>query len=111
MSRRAEGKLINLSDKLKKAPVGSVAIVASARQTNEELWLLSKLKAKLGALSDSIPRTGPADKLLVSDDKNPNTNGAFGPAFGSHQYSGFNAAPNALGAAAQHKHGLNFVLQ
>jgi NADH-quinone oxidoreductase subunit G len=68
--------LNEISDKLKKAPAGSVAIIASARQTNEELWLISKLKAKLGALSDSIPRTGQADKLLVSADKNPNTNGA-----------------------------------
>ena len=65
-----------ISDRLKQAPAGSVAIVASARQTNEELWLLSKLKARLGALSDSVGREGPADKLLVSADKNPNTNGA-----------------------------------
>ena len=68
--------LNELSDKLKKAPAGSVAIVASARQTNEELWLLSKLKTKLGAISDSIARTGAEDKLLVNADKNPNINGA-----------------------------------
>ena len=68
--------LNELSDKLKKAPAGSVAIVASARQTNEELWLISKLKAKLGAVSDSVARAGEADKLLVSADRNPNTNGA-----------------------------------
>ena len=68
--------LNEISDKLKKAPAGSVAIVASARQTNEELWLISKLKAKLGAISDSVARIGEADKLLVSADKNPNTNGA-----------------------------------
>ena len=68
--------LNELSDKLKKAPAGSVAIIASARQTNEELWLISKLKSKLGAISDSIARVGDADKLLVSADKNPNTNGA-----------------------------------
>jgi NADH-quinone oxidoreductase subunit G len=68
--------LNEISDKLKKAPAGSVAIVASARQTNEELWLISKLKAKFGAISDSVPRIGEADKLLVSADKNPNSNGA-----------------------------------
>ncbi len=61
---------------LKKATQGSVAIVASARQTNEELWLLSKLKSRLGALSDSVPRQGEADRLLVSADGNPNSNGA-----------------------------------
>jgi len=68
--------LNEISDKLKQAPVGSVAIIASARQTNEELWLLSKLKARLGAISDAIPRVGAGDSLLVSTDKNPNTNGA-----------------------------------
>jgi NADH-quinone oxidoreductase subunit G len=65
-----------ISDKLKRAPAGSVAIIASARQTNEELWLISKLKARLGAISDSLPRVGEGDKLLVSADKHPNTNGA-----------------------------------
>jgi len=68
--------LNEISDKLKKSQAGSVAIVASARQTNEELWLISKLKSKLGAASDSVVRVGEADKLLVSADKNPNTNGA-----------------------------------
>jgi NADH-quinone oxidoreductase subunit G len=68
--------LSEIADKLKKASQESVAIIASARQTNEELWLLSKLKAKLGAISDSIFRTGEGDKLLVNTDKNPNTNGA-----------------------------------
>jgi len=68
--------LNEISDKLKKVPAGSVAIVASARQTNEELWLLGKLKNKLGAVSDSIARVGEGDKLLVSADKNPNANGA-----------------------------------
>ncbi len=68
--------LSEIADKLKQAAAGSVAIVASARQTNEELWLIGKLKAKLGAISDSIEREGEPDKLLVSADKNPNTNGA-----------------------------------
>jgi len=68
--------LNEIADRLKKAPAGSVAIVASARLGNEELWLLSKLKAKLGATSDSVPRTGENDKLLVNADKNPNSNGA-----------------------------------
>ncbi|MBP9902339.1 MAG: molybdopterin-dependent oxidoreductase [Verrucomicrobiota bacterium] len=68
--------LSEIAGKLKQAQVGSVAIIASARQSNEELWLLAKLKATFGAISDSIERTGDADKLLVSADKNPNTNGA-----------------------------------
>jgi len=55
---------------------GSVAIIASARQTNEELFLLKKLATKLGAITDSIPRTGESDKLLLSADRNPNSNGS-----------------------------------
>lgn len=68
--------LNEIADKLSQAAAGSVAIIASARLSNEELWLISQLKAKLGAISDSIPRVGEGDKLLVSADKNPNTNGA-----------------------------------
>ena len=67
--------LTEIAELLKKAPVGSAAIIASAHQTNEELWLISKLKVKLGAISDSVSRTGEGDKLLVSADKNPNANG------------------------------------
>ena len=61
---------------LKSASAHSVAIVASARQTNEELYLLSKLAKKLDALTDSIPRTGQADKLLLNSDRNPNSTGS-----------------------------------
>jgi len=70
------GVLNELAGKLKAAPDGSVAIIGSARQTNEELWLLSGLKARLGALSDSVPRPGQGDRLLVSADQNPNSAGA-----------------------------------
>src|SRR5689334_11791550 len=57
--------LAEISDKLKQAQFGSVAIVASARQTNEELFLLSKLAKKLGALTDSVPRQAEGDRLLL----------------------------------------------
>ena len=56
-------------------PAGSVAIIASARQTNEELYLLAKLAKTLGAMTDSVPRTGEADRLLLNADRNPNSNG------------------------------------
>jgi NADH-quinone oxidoreductase subunit G len=59
-----------------RAASGSVAMVASARQTNEELYLLAKLARKLGALTDSVPRSGEGDKLLLNPDRNPNANGA-----------------------------------
>jgi NADH-quinone oxidoreductase subunit G len=65
-----------VAQKLRQTPAGSVALVASARQTNEELFLLKKIAARLGAITDSIPRTGEGDRLLVSADKNPNSNGA-----------------------------------
>src|SRR5579863_5156117 len=44
----------DIAAKLAKANTGPVAIVASARQTNEELFLLAKLGKKLGAISDSV---------------------------------------------------------
>jgi NADH-quinone oxidoreductase subunit G len=69
--------LKEISAKLASAPQGSVAIVASARQTTEELYLLKKLATRLGAVTDSVPRPGEADKLLVCADRNPNTNGAI----------------------------------
>lgn len=65
-----------LSEKLRQAAPGSVAIVASARQTNEELYLLKVLAKKLGAITDSVERLGEGDRLLVSEDKNPNSHGA-----------------------------------
>jgi NADH-quinone oxidoreductase subunit G len=68
--------LKEISGLLNKAAQGSVAIIASARQTNEELFLLKKLAAKLGAITDSIPRTGESDKLLLNADRNPNSAGA-----------------------------------
>ncbi len=68
--------LKEVSAKLASAPQGSVAIIASARQTTEELFLLKKLADKLGARTASVARIGEADKLLVAADKNPNTNGA-----------------------------------
>jgi NADH-quinone oxidoreductase subunit G len=68
--------LNEIAKKLRKAATGSVAIVASARQANEELWLIGKLKSKLDAISDSVPRLGDGDKLLVNADKNPNSTGA-----------------------------------
>jgi len=65
-----------IAELLNRVPNGSAAIIGSARQTNEELYLLSKLKAKLGAVSDSIARSGDADRLLLSSDRNPNAIGA-----------------------------------
>jgi NADH-quinone oxidoreductase subunit G len=62
--------------KLKSAKPGASAVVASARQTNEELYLLSKLAEQLDAITDCVPRESEGDQLLVNADKNPNTTGA-----------------------------------
>src|SRR5260221_10175038 len=48
--------LREIGDILKSTPTGSPAIVASAGQTNEELFLLSKLAKQIGVLTDSVPR-------------------------------------------------------
>jgi len=54
-----------------------IAIVASGRMTNEELWLTAKLAKALGAQwIDIVPRREPGDDILLSKDRNPNTNGA-----------------------------------
>lgn len=62
---------------LKRFTSDQVAIIASGRSTNEELFLTQKLANRLGITRlDIIPRTGDADDMLISADKNPNTNGA-----------------------------------
>jgi NADH-quinone oxidoreductase subunit G len=54
-----------------------IAIIASGRMTNEELYLTRKLAGALQTpLLDIVPRSGPADDILLSADRNPNTNGA-----------------------------------
>lgn len=82
-SSRTEGRtaswavaLRELTELFKAAPAGSVAIVASARQTNEELYLLRVLADRCQALTDSVPRQGDGDHLLLHPDRNPNSTGA-----------------------------------
>jgi NADH-quinone oxidoreductase subunit G len=54
-----------------------IAIIASGRMTNEELWMALQLAKTLGVeLIDIVPRTGPGDDILLSEDRSPNTNGA-----------------------------------
>jgi NADH-quinone oxidoreductase subunit G len=65
-----------VAEKLEAIPLGALAIVASARQTNEELYLLKRLATQREALTDSVARLGEGDRLLVSADKNPNSAGS-----------------------------------
>ena len=68
--------LKEISEHLGSVERGSVAIVASARQTNEELYLLNHLAKHLDATTDSVPRRGKADHLMIVEDRNTNTTGA-----------------------------------
>ncbi|MCX8108723.1 MAG: molybdopterin-dependent oxidoreductase, partial [Verrucomicrobiae bacterium] len=61
---------------LKQTVPGRLAIVASARLSNEELYLVRRLAQHLGAPTDCVPRTGEPDGFLLSRDRNPNTTGA-----------------------------------
>lgn len=62
---------------LKRFEPSQVALVASGRCTNEELFLAKKLASTLGITRmDIVPRQGEADDMLICADKNPNTNGA-----------------------------------
>jgi NADH-quinone oxidoreductase subunit G len=69
--------LVKAGELLKQFRKDEVAVVASARMTNEELWLTKKLIDSIGTSHhDVVPRTGKADDILMSADRNPNTLGA-----------------------------------
>jgi NADH-quinone oxidoreductase subunit G len=69
--------LVKAGEALKQFQKSEVAVIASARMTNEELWLAKKLIDSIGAAyHDVVPRTGKADDILMSSDRNPNTLGA-----------------------------------
>jgi NADH-quinone oxidoreductase subunit G len=66
----------SISERLANVQPGTLAIVASARQTNEELYLLKKIATKTEAITDSVPRKAAGDKLLLNEDRNPNSIGS-----------------------------------
>jgi NADH-quinone oxidoreductase subunit G len=62
---------------VKQFPGSEIAVIASGRMTNEELWLTLQFAQTLAVqLIDIVPRTGPGDDILLSEDRNPNTTGA-----------------------------------
>jgi len=62
---------------LKKHAASEIAIIASGRMTNEELFLTRALASEIGTTHLSlVPRYAEPDALLVADDRNPNTTGA-----------------------------------
>ena len=65
------------ADGLKQFDAQEIAIIASARQTNEELFLTRALADTLGCSEmTTVERFGEADDKLVSADRNPNSLGA-----------------------------------
>jgi len=91
--RRLRGPMVRVEDQLRptswkhaletaatqlKPYIGwQTAILASGRMTNEELWLTARLAKILGVtLIDIVPHTGANDDILLSSDRNPNSNGA-----------------------------------
>ncbi len=71
--------IAQLAAKLKSCSPQQLVIVASARMTNEELFLTRLLHKQLGGdavLMDTVQRPQKADHLLVSADGNPNSTGA-----------------------------------
>ncbi|MCX6935775.1 MAG: molybdopterin-dependent oxidoreductase, partial [Verrucomicrobia bacterium] len=65
------------AESLKKVEPNHVAVVASGRMTNEELFVLKRLLAEMGVTKiDTVNHAGRADKFLRSGDANPNTRGA-----------------------------------
>ena len=72
-----ENALAVAAEKLKGRSPDETAIIASARMTNEELFLTRRLARSLGIQNiDVLPRPQKGDGFLVSDDGNPNTSGA-----------------------------------
>jgi len=66
-----------LTSKLEQMEAGQIAIIASGRMCNEELFLSQQLADKLGCEAPTlVAREGEADKLLIAADRNPNTTGA-----------------------------------
>jgi len=64
------------AEQLKSNPKAT-AMIASARMTNEELFLARRLATSLGIeLFDVMPRQQKGDGFLISEDGNPNTRGA-----------------------------------
>ena len=69
--------LAEAATQIKSLDPTKIAIIASGRMTNEELFLTRALAAEIGTTYLSlVPRFGEADALLVAADRNPNTTGA-----------------------------------
>jgi NADH-quinone oxidoreductase subunit G len=69
--------LASAASAIKSFAPDQIAVIASGRMTNEELFLARALAENIGTQHLSIvPRSGEADHLLIAADRNPNTTGA-----------------------------------
>ena len=69
--------LTSAASAIKSFAPDQIAVIASGRMTNEELFLARALAENIGTQHLSIvPRSGEADHLLIAADRNPNTTGA-----------------------------------
>jgi len=69
--------IAEIRNKLKETDPQQVAIIASGRMTNEELFMTRTLAGEIGTSHLAlVPRFGEPDALLVAADRNPNTTGA-----------------------------------
>ncbi len=65
-----------IAEALTSAQPNEIAVIASGRMTNEELYLVKCLTRLLKIEQvDVVPRTGGGDNYLRADDLNPNSNG------------------------------------
>ena len=64
-------------DDLRRFKGDEIALIASGKMTNEELWLTRRLIDALGIkYHDIVPRVGESDEILLSSFRNPNLIGA-----------------------------------
>ena len=69
--------IANAALQLRQFSGANIAIIASGRMTNEELWLTRKIADLLGVgYIDIVPRFDEGDDILLSEDRNPNATGA-----------------------------------
>lgn len=72
-----ESAISALTESIRKVGAGKMAVIASGRMTNEELYLAKKLAGFISTTNiDVVPRTSKGDDMLISSDANPNTIGA-----------------------------------
>ncbi len=71
-----EPAVASLAEAVKRIAPQQLAIIASGRMTNEELYMTRHLAATIGTENvDIVTRMGESDGMLIAADRNPNTNG------------------------------------